>query len=205
LGTDQLEGVGDNAARSYVCGYCDRTVGPRVSYYGSEDVPGRTLIHYVYICSYCSRPSFFEGNEEAPVVMDQVPGASFGSPVAALGPEVAELYDEARRCMSVSAYTSAVLACRKILMNVAVAEGVAEEGESFVAYVEALANAGYVPPKGGMWLDTIRKLGNEATHEIAPKTRADAEAALTFTEMLLRLTYEYPAMAEEASAEDPSP
>jgi hypothetical protein len=125
--------------------------------------------------------------------------------VKSLASEVDELYEEARRCMSVSAYTSAVLACRKILMNVAVAEKVAKEGESFVTYVEALADAGYVPPKGKAWLDRIRKLGNEATHEIAPKSRADAEAALTFTEMLLRLTYEYPAMAEEASDEEASP
>lgn len=84
-------------------------------------------------------------------------------------------------------------------MNVAVAEEVAEEGGSFVDYVDALADAGYVPPKARGWLDRIRTLGNEATHEIAPKSKEDAETVLAFTEMLLKLAYEYPGMASPIS------
>jgi hypothetical protein len=65
----------------------------------------------------------------------QTPGAAYGATVASVPTNVEALYDEARNCMKVSAYTSTVLACRKLLMNIAVAEG-ANEGESFMQYVE---------------------------------------------------------------------
>ena len=62
------------------------------------------------------RPTFFEDDR-------QIPGATFGEDVRFLPGLVHEVYDEARRCMSVRAYTAAVLACRKLLMSVAVAVG----------------------------------------------------------------------------------
>ena len=102
--------------------------------------------------------------------------------------DVAGLYAEARNCMAVSAHTAAVMACRKLLMNVAVEHG-AKEGEKFVAYVDHLVNAGYVPPNSRGWVDHIRKRGNEATHEIRLMTRADAEDIITFVEMLLKILY----------------
>jgi hypothetical protein len=63
--------AGDNRPRSYICGFCDRTVGPKTGYSGGEDVAGKRVLHHVYICSYCTRPTFFEGNPDAPVVMDR--------------------------------------------------------------------------------------------------------------------------------------
>jgi len=48
-------------------------------------------------------------------------------------------------------------------MSIAVAQG-AKEGQSFLSYVEYLANAGYVPPNGRHWVDHIRTKGNEANH-----------------------------------------
>ena len=51
--------------------------------------------------------------------------------------------------MSSQAYTPAVLACRKILMNVAVSLK-AKAGESFVSYVEFLAQSGIFRPMGSI-------------------------------------------------------
>lgn len=172
--------------------------GSRPGHHGAAEYAGARRLAIIYICSYCTRPTCFDVEPGEPAlegVPEQVPGAKFGGEVAHLPDAVAELHDEARRCMAVWAYTSVALACRKVLMNVAVAEGFADQGGSFEDYVEALAHAGYVPPKGRGWLDRIRKLGNEATHEIAPKSKQDAETVLAFTEMLLKLAYEYPAMA----------
>lgn len=76
-------------------------------------------------------------------------------------------------------------------MHIAVAEG-AEEGLSFVRYVEYLADKGYVPPHGIVWVDYIRKRGNEANHEITIMTYEDAKALVSFVEMLLRFIYEFP-------------
>jgi hypothetical protein len=52
----------------------------------------------------------------------------------------------------------------------------------------------YVPPNGKQWVDHIRKKGNEATHEIALMSEADAKELLVFLEMLLRFIYELPNM-----------
>jgi hypothetical protein len=92
--------------------------------------------------------------------------------------------------MSVSAFTSSVLATRKLLMNVAVSQG-ADPNKTFQVYVNYLADKGYVPPNAKPWVDHIREKGNEATHEI-PAIKADAKDMLTFMEMILKLVFEYP-------------
>lgn len=94
-------------------------------------------------------------------------------------------------CVSVNSHTAAVLTCRKLLMNVAVAQG-APVGESFLTYVEHLAAKGFVPPNGRVWVDHIRNKGNEANHEIALMSRADADELISFIEMLLKFIYEFP-------------
>jgi hypothetical protein len=78
-------------------------------------------------------------------------------------------------------------------MNVAVSKGAAE-GEQFIKYIEYLDSQGYVPPDGKRWVDHIRQKGNEATHEIKQMWQHDAQTLITFTEMLLRFVYEFPAM-----------
>lgn len=112
--------------------------------------------------------------------------------------EVAALYNEARNCMKVNAYTAAVMCSRKLLMNVAVSEG-ADEGQSFASYVRYLANEGHIPPKTTAWIDHIRDKGNEANHEIRIMRREDAERLIRFSEMLLRIMYEYPSEVEAPS------
>jgi hypothetical protein len=104
----------------------------------------------------------------------------------------ADLYDEARRAAGASAFTAAVMACRKILMNVAVSEG-ADEGLSFAEYVNYLEVQQFFSPKMRSFVDGIRRLGNEANHQIAPKTDQDAIAAIEFVGAVLRHNYEIPA------------
>ncbi len=77
-------------------------------------------------------------------------------------------------------------------MNIAVEQG-ASDGLRFIEYVEYLANNGFIPPNGRTWVDHIRRKGNEATHEIALMTQADAEELVAFVEMLLKFVYEFPA------------
>src|SRR2546422_778072 len=98
--------------KKYVCGYCNVMVGASRGY--SRSTP--TGVERVIICPHCERPSFFFGEL-------QVPGIAFGSPVGSLPDEVATLYTEARNCMTVNAFTPAVMACRKLLMNIAVSQG----------------------------------------------------------------------------------
>ncbi|MBI2419438.1 MAG: DUF4145 domain-containing protein [Ignavibacteriales bacterium] len=94
-------------------------------------------------------------------------------------------------CFSINAFTAAVLICRKLLMHIAVTLG-ADEGKQFIFYVEFLEKMGYIPPGGKGWVDYIRKKGNEATHEIVMMTKDEAGDLIAFSEMLLKIIYEFP-------------
>jgi Domain of unknown function (DUF4145) len=171
----------------YRCGYCDDSVASQRGMLGTIKEPLQTVREaYVAICPGCQRPSFLTRGA-------QVPGARYGRQVEGI-PEksLVDLYEEARDCMSISAYTAVVLSCRKILMHIAVGRGAAE-GQSFVEYVTFLDEKHYIPPDGREWVDEIRKVGNQANHEIVIATKDAAEEVLSFVEMLLRFIYEFPA------------
>ena len=121
----------------------------------------------------------------------QTPRNSAGNDVENLPVDIATLYNEARQSVSVNAFTAAVLACRKLLMNIAVNHG-AKEGDTFASYIEYLAKAGFVPPNGRGWVDHIRSKGNEATHEIRLMSSEEALELISFSEMLLKFVYEFP-------------
>jgi hypothetical protein len=183
----QLTWIGQSQVvpKVYVCGYCGATVGPDkgVSATPNAHQPGVQI--YTYFCSNCGQPTYFDLDRK------QYPGIKFGNPVSHLPKGIEQLYDEARGAMSSQAYTPAVLACRKVLMNVAVGQG-AKEGDSFVNYVQYLADSGYIPPNGKHWVDHIRKKSNEANHEITLMSKDDAEKLITFVEMMLKFIYELP-------------
>jgi len=181
--------------RNYRCGFCGRVVGSEKGFVRAavhstyESIGGN-----IYICPACDKPTFFDVRQE------QYPGQPFGDYVQHISSkEVEKLYQEARHCTTVYAYTCAVLACRKLLMNIAVDKG-APAGKKFIEYVEFLSDQNYVPPGGKAWVDRIRSTGNEATHEIAVMKREDAEDLITFIEMLLRLIYEFPAKMKSKQA-----
>lgn len=165
------------------CGYCGRRVASDKAW--QLRAPGGGAVSILYVCPNCNRPSFFE-------MGGQIPGVPFGNPVASLPSEVESLYEEARRCTAAQAPTSAVMATRKLLMNIAVNKG-APAGKKFAEYVDYLADKGFVPPDGKDWVDHIRDKGNEANHEIKLMSREDAEELINFAEMLLKFIYEFPA------------
>lgn len=171
---------GQIRTRRFTCGYCGYSVANDRGYYKNQ---GNDRI---YICPNCEKPTYFDDTDR------QTPGVAFGNPVGHLPQSVEQLYREARDCCSIGAFTSAVLSCRKILMNIAVEQGAAE-GLSFFAYVDHLAAGGFIPPNGRGWVDHIRKRGNEATHEIALMSKSDAEDLVAFVEMLLKFIFEFPA------------
>ncbi len=171
------------AAKAFRCGFCGKDVASDRGYHCSG---GNTPPSFLRICPLCNLPTLFTPDGK------QRPGVAFGQSVGSVPPNIENLYDEARRCTSAGAYTAAVLACRKLLMHIGVAQGAAE-GLSFVQYVEYLAAKGFVPPGGGGWVDHIRQKSNEANHEIVMMKQEDAAELITFLEMLLKFIYEFPA------------
>lgn len=162
----------------FTCGHCGNIVAANIGFHSNAQ-------HKIYICPHCDQPTHFTPSGA------QYPDMAPGNDVHHLPEELAELYKEARNCVAASSYTGAVLLCRKLLMNIGVKQG-AEEGKSFIHYVDYLANQGFIPPNGRGWVDHIRKKGNEATHEISLMNKEDCEDLISFSEMLMKFIYEFP-------------
>ena len=177
------DGSTDEAWASYRCGHCDTKVsGAVVAYYVWGDTARNQYVVQWVQCPECALGSTLINGTS-------FPGSSFGPVLEGLPAEVAEAYEEARRCMMVDAHTAAELICRKVLMHVAVEKG-AKEGESFADYLSHLEQQGYVTPPMKKWVDAIRKNGNESTHKLSSPSKQRAESTVMFTAELLRLTYE---------------
>lgn len=165
-------------SKAFTCGFCANQVASSAGFFSDRN-------QFIRICPNCEAPTYWDNGAS------QIPGISPGRKVSHLPAELNQLYNEARSCAGHNAFTGSVLLCRKLLMNIGVQQG-AEEGKSFLYYVEFLAGQGYVPPNGKHWVDHIRKKGNEATHEITFMTADDASELITFSEMLLKFIYEFP-------------
>ncbi|TYB73004.1 DUF4145 domain-containing protein [Bizionia myxarmorum] len=186
-------------SKDYKCGHCGKDIASKEGYKATTENYGRmssqsySIDGQIYICHFCEKPTFFDYNDE------QFPGAIFGNSVNYISDDlVSNLFEEARRCHSVNAFTSSVMCCRKLLMNISVSEG-AKEGLSFQGYIDYLDNNGYVPPNGKTWVDNIRKLGNTANHKIETQNENNSKLILNFTSMLLKFIYEMPGLLENSA------
>jgi len=185
--------------QSFQCGYCNNPVTSDRGYKigGHRDGSGNQ-VGGVYICPSCQGALFCD------VQKNFYPKPTMGNAVQNLPPGIAALYSEARACCGVGGYTAAVLSCRKILMHIAVDLG-AEQNKSFMHYVEWMHDNHHIPPKGKTWVDHIRSKGNEANHEITIAKQSDAERLIKFTEMLLKVNYEFPgSLPKEQAPTTPS-
>jgi hypothetical protein len=172
--------------RSWHCGYCgDKVSSTRGLPIGIHQDGSGQIVGGVWICTNCHAPTFFSPSN------GKFPESSFGNSVKHVPDELYSLYQEAQRCTSQNCHTAAVLLCRKILMNIAVELG-AVPGKSFVSYINHLSNENYIPPNARHWVDHIRQKGNEANHEVHAMTVNDSKELVLFTEMLLKLVFEFP-------------
>jgi hypothetical protein len=178
----------DIRAISYKCGYCNKEVAPSLGL-NCEDVDEmghEFYVAHVCICSSCNRATYIEPSNNY-----QVPSPKLGNDILYLPEDIKELYDEIRNCISVNAYNAVVLLARKLLMNVAVSKG-AEENKKFVYYVDFFEQKNLIPSGSKEWVDHIRKMGNEATHELPSVDYDNAKEIIIFAEILLKLIYEFP-------------
>ncbi len=166
----------------YRCGFCGRHVASEKGW--TFLTPVEVEEAKIRICPNCKRPTFLDSNS-------QYPSSPVGNSVGSLPLEIETLYNEARMAASANAPTAAVLALRKLLMNIAVNKS-ASPGLSFQEYVDYLSNEGYISRDGKKWVDHIREKGNEANHVIALMKPSDAEDLIAFAEMLLKTVYEFP-------------
>lgn len=189
--TDKIEwqSLSSMAPKNYVCSFCDHKVRVTAGYWSLKNGSVYNA-HVLYVCS-CGHPTYFYSEI-------QIPPPLPGRPVEHLPELVGKLFKEARGCLAAEATTACEMACRKILMNAAVARG-ADENKNFAFYVNWIEENGYIPPGCKSWLDEIRKAGNDANHEIPISTKESAQKTLTFTEAFLRFAFEFPGMAPTQS------
>jgi hypothetical protein len=133
----------------------------------------------------------------------RIPQQLIGNEVKYLPQEVEDVYNEARRCYTVNAYTGSVMLCRKLLMNIAVHKG-APPNQKFAEYVDYLCDKGFVSGDNKIWADLVRNKGNEANHEIPKMTSTDAEELIEFLELVLKSIYEFPEKAKLRTANPPN-
>ena len=81
-------------------------------------------------------------------------------------------------------------------MHVAVDLG-ADKNKKFIDYIDYFEKEGYISKNARSWVDKIRKLGNEANHEIMIGNKEDAKKIIEFSAMLLKTNYEYPKEIED--------
>ena len=176
------QNIGEIAPRVFRCGYC----GEKVS--SAKGYPSNKSYCMIYICPNCTCPTYIDHGE---IEFKQYPGVAYGNKVESIPEGIEKLYNEARYCVSVDSYTASVMACRKLLMNIAVENG-AVKGKTYKEYVDYLEEKHYTPPDSKKWVDHIRQKGNEANHEIVIMEKKDSEEVINFIEMLLKFIFEFP-------------
>lgn len=187
FGHEQVENVGATTPAAWIgftCGHCGHKVSGAIVagvMTGDPVGPAGRYLPAWFRCSNCGEPSCLDTKKEIH------PGPPAGVLVGGLPSDVEAAYDEARRCLTVNAYTACELLCRKLLMHVAADKAGAGAGKKFAAYVTDLEEAGYITPPMKAWVDLIRKHANEATHELPAASRERAEGTLMFTAELLRI------------------
>ncbi len=180
------QSINNQPSKKYTCGYCGQPLASEKGWHAVNRGTGKPVF-YIYICHQCDKPTYFDEYSK------QTPGVIFGNEVNDISDdEVKNLYSEARKCTNNNSFTASVLCCRKLLMHVAVSKG-AKKGLKFIEYVEFLSDKNFIPPDAKDWVDHIRKKGNEANHEIKIMSKEDAQDLISFSEMLLKLIYEFPA------------
>ena len=165
---------------SFICWNCNEGVAPDKGY----QTPNGNSKKRIYICHHCKAPNVFDANGKA--ILSPLPGRE----IKKLPENISNVYEEVRKCIQSNCFTGAVMLMRKIIMNIAVHEG-AKKNKNFEEYVDYLCDKGIVHKKSKSKANSIRKLGNNANHEIENRTQEEAQNCFEFIELLLMANYEF--------------
>lgn len=164
-----------SGSKSFTCFNCNSYVASNNNIKDSNNL--------ICICSHCHAPNIFVENKPLIAPLE-------GKIIKKLPPNIEEVYDEIRKTMQISAYTSCAMLMRKLLMHISVEEG-ADEGKTFQFYIEYMENNGIILKKTKPLVDKIRTTGNEATHKIANATEDEVKNLFKLVEIILQTTYEF--------------
>jgi len=117
---------------------------------------------------------------------------------------------EVRSCLSVGAFTAAVMMCRKLLFHMAVTHGLPQKNArdkapSFAEALDHLQSEEVITKMMRPWADKVKDVGNSANHELPAIVKEQAMDVAQFTRGLLYLAYTLPSMVPDASPEQTIP
>lgn len=170
-------------SKTFICCNCGKEIASNEGYVGYVYPENRKYFH-IYICHNCYTPNAFDGFGN-PLVEPYI-----GKEIANLPKNISNLYNEVRSCLQGGSFTAAAMLMRRMLMDIAVSEGI-DENLTFAQYVDKLCSEGIVPKKAKHLADSVRKLGNEVTHKLEEAKPEETYALFKFMEMLLEVNYEF--------------
>lgn len=169
----------------YTCGECCKPVHGRVIASANDE---RLTVLWT-ICS-CGQPSclILDGG----YITGQWPMPKEYSPSKEWPEDLRRLFEEAALAFAGGAHTAVSMVCRKLLMVCACLEG-DSDGKSFLNYVDFITKNVLSFPKAKTAIDKIRAIGNDANHDVAFVSAADAMTSLNIVKSLLDAIYKLPA------------
>lgn len=175
------------------CPFCSGTQAVKIAYTLADYEPPQVLWARCVNCK-CGFVINNGAISPAPMPLTAIRG---------LDPETEVAWQEIRSCLGAGANTAAVHMCRKVLLHIAVEEGLPESDDrgwapSFAACIDYLVERGDVTPRMKPWVDKIRNVGNEGAHELKQIPADKALLVARFTMQLLVVMYEIKADLEEA-------
>lgn len=103
-------------------------------------------------------------------------------------PVLADL-DEAKRCLSVGAFSATTVMCRRALEGMT--EGHGPKKATLEQRLDAMSKADEIDPRLAEWARELRDIGNQGAHGGSKTSRADATDALALAEALADYLYTF--------------
>jgi hypothetical protein len=180
----------EKSEKTLCCPYCNVTVRA-VSDIRIFDVDSGGIKYQIFKCPECFMPVTIGIDGEI------IPPSRFlpFEDIKHLPMQIEKMYCECRKSFSIKCFYSATMVARTMIMYIAVNLG-AKSNNSFANYIDYLEEKGFIAPHSRSWVDKIRLIGNQYTHELDEATEEDAELAIVFISQLLRNVYELPQMAK---------
>ena len=169
----------------YDCGHCGMSVGGRVVCY---------QVFPLVIWLRCPNPDCSNGsvwNDEGLYPPPLSSSRTYTANVDGLPDNIAQVYHEARKAISVQMYTSCEVLCRKILVIVAVDKGAKKKDTwNHKKCIRYLVKKGYIDGMLTRMASYVRLTGDQSTHEMWSPSLERAEQTLKFTAMVLSDVYD---------------
>ncbi|HLO98472.1 MAG TPA: DUF4145 domain-containing protein [Fimbriimonas sp.] len=169
---------------SYTCGFCGHLVGAENGWHGLD---GHGTFIYAAICPHCSRIT--QKNNKGWIF----PLPMVGEVISSVPSPAKELYQEIRGCMQVGAFTGAVALCRTMIAHISHDKLGTKRDDTFQNHLKALYDSELLAKGQRDWIDSIKDSAGKGIHDLEIIKRDEAESIFEFTQMMLKIMYDYPA------------